>query len=1115
MSFGDAIAQGFLRLDGAMGTQIQTLGLRGEDNELLNLTQPEAILGIHRAYVDAGADILSTNSFGANAVSQREYGRSEDAPAMATAAAKLARRAADAAGRKVWVAGSMGPTSQSLSLSKELDRGDGFSALQAAFRAQAKALIAGGVDVLLLETCFDALNAKAALSAIRSLSADFPVMVSASVSEGGRLLTGQSLEAFYAAVAPFGLAAFGLNCSFGAEGLLPLVREMDQWCEVPVICYPNAGLPDAFGNYTQTPAVMAEQMRAFDGLVNIAGGCCGTGPAHIAALPQLAPRALPKRSNALKLSGLEPCNAGEMLLLVGERTNVAGSRKFARLAAGGDWDAATQIAVKEVADGASLIDINLDDPLLDAPASMRAFLRTLENEPLAARVALMIDSSDWETVRAGLQNAQGRCIVNSISLKEGERVFLEKALEIKRMGAAMVVMAFDETGQATSFERKIEICGRAYRLLTEAGIPACDIVFDVNVLTVATGLPEHDRYALDFIEAVRWIKANLPGARTSAGVSNLSFAFRGNDTLRSAMHSVFLYHAVRAGLDMAIVNPAALPPYASLDAPLRETIEDVLLCRRADASERLSAMATQLQAEPAGKGPAPTGPVSEKPVQEQLEAALLQGRTEGLEPLVKACLDREGDAVRVIEGPLMRGMEAVGERFAAGKLFLPQVLKSARVMKEAVGILEPFMPAGAGGAAGRPVAVYATVKGDVHDIGKNIAAIVLRCNGFDIVDLGVMVDNETILQAAREHNAVMIGVSGLITPSLYHMEELCRMMAERGMTLPLFVGGAATSDLHTALKLAPLYPHVFHAPDASSGAVMAKKYLMDPDAFERAQRERQEEVRRLRTEAAAAPRPRRRVPAPSSCLHTLPPDIPFTQIPVAELLPLFNWNDFRAAWGGKCTPETEAEGRALLREISLGGGMEVRCACRFLTVSREGDTLQWDALRLPLLRDADTGESLADFLPTEGQGVLGVFAIAVHDHQPHCDCPSCRDSYATMLRRSVRVTLAEAASSWLDARIAASAAPEFKVIKPAAGYAACPDHSLKRDILALLPDEIGIRLTETCAMAPDASVCGFVLLHPEAAYPQVRRITRSQYDAYAAARGFSPDEARLYLSHLL
>ena len=1109
----DIISQRLVRLDGAMGTQIQKMGLQG-DNELLNLTQPEAILGIHRAYVDAGADILSTNSFGANAISQREYGYAQEAPAMAEAAARLARKAADAAPRKVWVAGSMGPTSQSLALSKDLSQTVDFTAMQTAFRAQAEALLRGGADLLLLETCFDALNAKAALSAIRSLSADVPVIVSASVGEGGRLLTGQSVEAFYAAVAPFDLTAFGLNCSFGADGLLPLVRELDRYCELPVICYPNAGLPDAFGHYTQTPENMAEQMRAFDGLLNIAGGCCGTGPEHIAALPELKPRKLPEVRKALKLSGLELCNADGMLLLVGERTNVAGSRKFARLAAAGDWDTALGIAIKEVEDGASLIDINLDDPMLDAPAAMRALLRTLENEPAAARAALMIDSSDWNTVRAGLENAQGRCIVNSISLKDGEEAFVAKALEIKRLGGAMVVMAFDEKGQATSYERKIEICGRAYRLLREAGIPACDIVFDVNVLTVATGIPEHDRYALDFIEAVRWIKTHLKGARTSAGVSNLSFAFRGNDALRSAMHSVFLYHAVRAGLDMAIVNPAALPDYSTLDAELRECIEDVLLCRREGASERLSAMASQMLSEGTQKAAVEKGPVSEKSVLEQLSDALLHGRVDGLELLVKACLEQEGSAVAVIEGPLMRGMEAVGERFGAGKMFLPQVLKSARVMKEAVGILEPFMPSSEGGAARRPVAVFATVKGDVHDLGNNITALVLRCNGFEVVDLGVMVENEAILEAAQRHNAVMIGVSGLITPSLYHMEELCREMKRRGLSLPLFVGGAATSDLHTAVKLAPLYDHVFHSPDASSAAVMAKKYLMDPELFELAQRERQEEVRRLR-EAAAAPQKRRRDFAPSSFLRTPPPDVPFTQIPVAKLLPLFNWNDFRAAWGGKCTPETEEDARRLLETLSSSGGMEVRCACRFFPVTRDGDTLHGASFDLPMLREAGKGESLADFLPLDGSGVLGFFAIAVHDmqHSGVCDCPSCRDEYSAVLRRSVRVTLAEAASAWLDAQIAV---PDgCRIVKPAAGYAACPDHSLKRDILALLPPEIGISLTETCAMVPDASVCGFVILHPEAAYPQVRHISRAQYDAYAAARGFSPEEARLYLSHLL
>ena len=754
----------------------------------------------------------------------------------------------------------------------------------------------------------------------------------------------------------------------------------------------------------------------------------------------------------------------------------------------------------------------------------------------------MIDSSHWECILAGLKNAQGKCIVNSISLKDGEEAFLAKAREIHRLGAAMVVMAFDEEGQATTYERKIAVCERAYRLLTGIGIPAEDLIFDVNVLSIGTGIPEHDRYGIDFIEAVRWIKQNLPGAYTSGGISNLSFAFRGNNPVRSAMHAVFLYHAIRAGLDMAIVNPGMILQYDDIEPELRTAVEDLILCRDPHATERLMAVATDPHVgqrspqDDSGNGQRP--PQDDKGivissgaaggVEKSLETFLLTGKEEGLAEAVNAARERLGSAVQVIEGPLMAGMEEVGRRFGEGKMFLPQVVKSAKVMKDAVALLEPYMEAGEQ-AAQRPVVIHATVKGDVHDIGKNIAGIVLRCNGFEVVDLGVMVDKETILEAAEKHHAALIGVSGLITPSLFQMEELCREMAARGLYTPLFIGGATTSALHTAVKLAPLYDHVFYAPDASAGAVLAKKCLRDRAAFEAAQHAEQARIRDLHEGRKATPAPVKTGFEPESYLLTIPADIPLTELSLEELVPLFDWSMFRAVWGVKENAELTAEGRAVLDRMVRTGGVSVRLAARFFAARRDGDTIDLGPCRLPMLRQEEApGRSLADFVPADGTGPFGVFAISVHAvqsalrqaqgpqlHPVGCTCEACRNDYDSMMERAVRVTLAEAASTWLDKHLAQGLPEGTKVAKPAAGYASCPDHSLKRDILGMLPEGLDITLTESCAMIPDASICGFVVLHPEAGYPEIRHIGREQYELYKSARGFSPDEARAFLSHFL
>ena len=1152
-AFQELFARGVLRLDGAMGTQIQLFNLTEEDfrrelfadapvqlkgnNECLNLTRPDVIAAVHEAYIEAGADIIETNTFSANRISQKEYGLEARAREMALAGARIARAAADKASRKILVAGSIGPTSKSLTLAPDIAapavRPYSFDQMAASYREQAEALLEGGADLLLIETAFDALNVKAALYAIQQLGAGreaVPVIVSVSVSDrSGRSLTGQTLEAFFTAVRHYPLTAFGVNCSLGADELLPLVKDIAAFCDVPVICYPNAGLPNELGGYDQTPAQMAEQVARMDGLLNIVGGCCGTTPEHIRALPVLSPAPLKEEFKQLKVSGLEAYlidTEKRNFTLIGERTNVAGSRKFARLIAAGDYDTALEVAAGQIESGADIIDINMDDAMLDGPVAMETFVRTLQNDPAVSKAALMIDSSHWECILAGLKNAQGKCIVNSISLKDGEKTFLEKAAEIHRLGAAMVVMAFDEEGQATDYERKIAVAERAYRLLTGIGIPATDIIFDVNVLSIGTGIPEHDRYGVDFIEAVRWIKRNLPGAYTSGGISNLSFAFRGNNPVRSAMHAVFLYHAIRAGLDMAIVNPGMVLQYDDIEPELRAAVEDLVLARRADASERLMALIAREAATAGDPKETAAGTAGPVPPQDELEAlrqVLITGRAERLGGLIDAALARLGSAVAVIEGPLMAGMEEVGRRFGEGKMFLPQVVKSAKVMKDAVALLEPHMGSGEQ-AAQRPVIIHATVKGDVHDIGKNIAGIVLRCNGFEVVDLGVMVDKETILEAAGKHHADLIGVSGLITPSLFQMEELCREMAARGLDTPLFIGGATTSALHTAVKLAPLYDHVFYAPDASAGAVLAKKCMRDRAAFEAEQHQEQERIRSLHEGRVHKPAPAPEGFSSDSYCRVVPEDIPLQELPLDELVPLFDWTMFRAAWGVRESAELTAEGKVVLDRMVRQRAVTVRIAARFFAARREGDTIDLDGRKLPMLRQEEApGRSLADFVPSEGTGPFGVFAISVHPGRAFrhiegfagCTCAACRGDYDSMMERAVRVTLAEAASTWLDKTLGKGLPEGVRVAKPAAGYASCPDHSLKRDILGLLPEGIAITLTESCAMQPDAAICGFIVLHPEAGYPEIRHIGEKQYELYSSARGFSPDEARAFLSHLL
>ncbi len=1249
----DILTNKILVLDGAMGTMIQRYGLQERDfhetvtrtaaqetkpenmgttasesvtealrilkentrelkgdNECLNLTHPEIIEEIHSEYIAAGADIIECNTFSANRISQKEYGTEALAYIMAREGAATARRAADKAyaseGRRILVAASIGPTSKSLSLAPDINHPDerpySFRDMVEAYSEQLRGVIDGGADIILIETCFDALNTKAAIYALEKLTekaksgADditsknilrklgqngaFPAIVSVSVNDkSGRTLTGQTVQAFWTSVSHYPLLAFGLNCSLGADDLMPIVKEAADFIQCPVICYPNAGLPNEMGGYDETPEDMATAVRkmAEAHLINIVGGCCGTTPAHIAAIAKAVNGLSPRKVNAdatspLTVSGLETVIIdlkNSNFTNIGERTNVAGSRKFAKLIAAGDYETGLQIAAQQIENGAGIIDINMDDAMLDSRACMERFVRYIANDPAVAKAALMIDSSHWETILAGLENAQGKCIVNSISLKEGEESFLRKAAEIHDLGAAMVVMAFDEQGQATTYSRKIEICARAYKLLTQRlHIPPQDIIFDVNVLSAGTGIEEHARYGIDFIEAVRWIKLNLPGAYTSGGISNLSFAFRGNNTVREAMHSIFLYHAVKAGLDMGIVNPGMLQVYDDIEPDLLRKAEDVILDRDPEATERLIAKAQEImaakEAEKAnGKPATAVEDVSADP-EERLKECLVKGRNVGLEADVMECYHRYGSAVKVIEGPLMAGMEKVGELFGAGKMFLPQVVKSAKIMKVAVSVLEPYMTSDGGGDEERPVIINATVKGDVHDIGKNITGIVLSCNGFNVIDLGVMVDKERILDEAVRHHAAIIGASGLITPSLYQMEELCREMTRRGMDIPLFIGGATTSALHTAVKLAPLYAHVFYGQDASSAAVMAKRCMMDRAKFEDDEHAAQDRIRRLYEHKVNADVSSKSVQVnvfpESSYLRTDEQslsDIPTKELSISEIMPYFDWRMFLAIWGmkyGEALPDdpvvgkTLADGKAVLERFRTRHEVTIQISERILYAMRNGQDIKVKdgEATFPMLRQETPDSkgrclSLADFIPSEHYGPMGIFAVSVQtSHGPECTCgchpkgymhpqvpggnivrPSEETKdYDSLMDRAVRVTLAEAASLWLDAKLKSemhtAGGRTVNVVKPAAGYASCPDHTLKKDIMTLLPDaaRLGISFTESYAMIPDASICGFIFFHPDASYPEIRHISEQQYNDYCRRRGMSEAQAKQFLGHL-
>jgi 5-methyltetrahydrofolate--homocysteine methyltransferase len=1211
-------ARRILILDGAMGTMIQRLGLdeaayRGSQfaghardlqgcNDLLSLTRPEAIEEIHRAFLAAGAEILSTNTFNANRISLADYGLVEHVGQVNRAAVACARRAIEVARaqgdeRPRFVAGSIGPTNRTASLSPDVNR-PGFRAitfdqLREAYAEQVEALIESGVDLLLPETTFDTLNLKACLFAVEEcferLGVRRPVIASVTVTDrSGRTLSGQTIEAFWTSVAQADLLAVGINCALGPELMRPYVEELSALCPVLTSCHPNAGLPNEFGGYDETPEEMAGVLGEFarNGWLNVVGGCCGTTPEHIAAIARamegVPPRRPPPPDPLTRYAGLEPLvlRPESALVMIGERTNVAGSRKFARLVREGNLDEAVSIARQQVENGANVIDVNLDDGLIDGDRAMPQFLNLLAAEPDVARVPAMIDSSRWSILEAGLKCVQGKPIVNSISLKEGEEEFLRHARLVRRYGAACVVMMFDEEGQAVTVEHKVRVARRAYHLLTErAGIKPQDIIFDPNILTVGTGIEEHNRYAMNFIEATRQIKRLFPEVKVSGGVSNVSFAFRSSEPVRRAMHSAFLYHAVRAGLDMAIVNAGQLDVYEEIEPELLCRVEDVLLDRRPDATERLISLADSLQGN-AQQAPAEQLAWRSGTVEQRLGHALVQGIADHVEADTEEARRKYPSCLAVIEGPLMAGMRVVGDLFGDGKMFLPQVVKSARVMKKAVAWLMPFMDAEkeATAAAALPrtrgTIVMATVKGDVHDIGKNIVAIVLACNNYRIVDLGVMVPCETILKTARAEGADMIGLSGLITPSLDEMVHVAREMQRQGFSVPLLIGGATTSAKHTAVKIAPAYQGVtIHVADASRSVGVMER-LMTPegrrklDAENRAEQARLVEAFHRRQQATLVPY--REAVARRLATDWAIADIPapsFTGVralddyPLEELVPYIDWTPFFMAWEmrGKYPaifddPARGAEARRLfddarrlLDRIVAERSIGARGAYGFWPAASVGDDIllysdvdrRSEVARLHTLRQQweRKGQehflALADFIAPLDSGRtdhLGAFAVtAGHGAaQLAARFEADHDDFSAIMVRALADRLAEAFAERLhqvarrdwgyglgeDLAGEELIAGRYRGIRPAPGYPAQPDHTEKWAIFELLDAErrTGIRLTETLAMTPAASICGLYFAHPKARYFAVDRLTRDQVEDYARRKGMKVKEVERWLA---
>jgi 5-methyltetrahydrofolate--homocysteine methyltransferase len=1200
-----------LVIDGAMGTMLQAKGLgeadfRGErfrdhprdlrgDNELLVLTRPDVVRGVHDAYLAAGADIIETNTFGSTRIAQADYAMEGYVAEMNREAARLAVEAARAWSAKTpdrprFVAGAIGPTNKTLSISPDVNdasfRDISFEALHDAYAEQARALVEGGVDALIVETIFDTLNAKAAFVAIRELydesGVELPIMISVTITDkSGRTLSGQTIEAFWTSVEHAKPISVGINCALGAAEMRPFLADLAAVAPVPITAYPNAGLPNAFGGYDETPERTAELLREFatSGLVNAVGGCCGTTDAHIRAVAEavagIPPREVPAPDpEVTRFSGLEPfeIRPDSNFTMIGERTNVTGSRRFANLIKKGDYTTAVEVALDQVRNGANIIDVNMDEGMLDSVAAMQTFLNLIATEPEVARVPIMVDSSKWEVLEAGLRCIQGRGIVNSISLKEGEEEFLARARAVQRYGAGVVVMAFDETGQADTTERKVQICQRAYRLLVEeAGFDPKSIIFDPNILAIATGIEEHSAYARNFIEATRIIKRTCPGAKVSGGVSNLSFSFRGNEPVREAIHTAFLYHAIEAGMDMGIVNAGQLGVYEEIPADLLEHVEDILFDRRPDATERMVEFAESVK----GSGRKKEIDLSwrEAPVEERLAHALVNGIVDFIEQDTEEARTQYARPLDVIEGPLMDGMKIVGDLFGAGKMFLPQVVKSARAMKRSVAYLTPFLEAekeGAGSSQGK--IVMATVKGDVHDIGKNIVGVVLGCNNYEVIDLGVMVPCERILETAIAEGADAIGLSGLITPSLDEMVHVAGEMQRRELSLPLLIGGATTSRQHTAVKIAPAYARsVAHVNDASR-AVGVVASLLDPERrreFDARNTEEQERLRFVYGQRSERPllslaesRANRLALETEGDLIQPPAFTGRREVEIAleEIVPYIDWTFFFSAWElkgkfpkilehpkyGHAARELYDHGRDMLDRIVADGLLTPRGVYGFWPAASDGDDIvlftgasrERELLRFPMLRqqtpqpEGKPNLCLADFLaPTtcDAPDHVGAFAVT---SGLEADELSRRyekelDDYSAIMVKALADRLVEAFAECLHARARADwgygadedlsnedlIAERYRGIRPAFGYPACPDHTEKRRLFSLLDaPAVGIELTETCAMVPGASVSGLYFGHPAARYFTVGRIGRDQVVDYAARKGMSIEETERWLA---
>ncbi|MCP3803758.1 methionine synthase [Allokutzneria sp. A3M-2-11 16] len=1175
-------------LDGAWGTMLQNAKLAPEDYladwlaghthdvtgdpDLLNLTRPDVVLDVHRQYLAAGADITTTNTFTATSIGQADYGLESRVREMNLRGAELARQAADEVGGR-FVAGSIGPLNVTLSLSPRVEdpayRAVTFDQVKASYAEQIQALAEGGVDLLLIETIFDTLNCKAAIAAAREVAPQLPLWISVTIVDlSGRTLSGQTVEAFWTAIEHARPLVVGVNCSLGAEEMRPHVAELARFADTYTACHPNAGLPNAFGGYDETPEQTAALLRDFatEGMVNIVGGCCGTSPAHIAkiasSVKDLAPRPVAKPRHSSRFSGLEPFEIGPDtgFIMVGERTNVTGSARFRRLIEGDNHQAAVDVALEQVRGGANLLDVNMDADLLDSERAMTTFLNLIATEPEVARIPVMIDSSRWSVLEAGLKCVQGKGVVNSISLKEGEEQFLEQARRIRDYGAGVVVMAFDEQGQADTTERKVEICGRAYDLLTQrAGFPAEDIIFDPNVLAVATGIPEHNGYGKAFIDALPLIKRRCPGVRTSGGISNLSFSFRGNDVVREAMHSAFLLHAVRAGLDMGIVNAGQLAVYADIPADLLELVEDVIFDRREDATDRLVAFAETVS----GKGTKRTVDLSwrEGTVAERLSHALVHGIVDFIEADTEEARQQFDRPLNVIEGPLMDGMKIVGDLFGSGKMFLPQVVKSARVMKRSVAYLEPFMEAEKEKARlegrveverGQGKVVLATVKGDVHDIGKNIVGVVLGCNNYEVIDLGVMVPAARILDTAVAEGADVVGLSGLITPSLDEMVSVAAEMERRGLKLPLLVGGATTSRQHTAVRIAPAYDHsTVHVLDASR-VVGVVSDLLDADRAEELDAANRAEQERLREQHAAKQRlplltvADARANAEKVSFDGLPTPV-FTGVRVIEpsipeLREMIDWQFLFLAWELKgkypaileqpVARELFDDANTLLDQIIAEGSFRAKGAYGFWPARSEGDDIVLDnGTSFPMLRqqtkkpEGRPNRCLTDYIAPEGDH-LGGFAVAIQGAEDlAAKYEAVHDDYRAIMVKALADRLAEAFAEYIhlkarrdwfepDAQpvLADLHAERFRGIRPALGYPASPDHSEKRELFELLDaDALGIGLTESFAMTPAAAVSGLIFAHPDSRYFTVGRLGRDQVADYARRRGVELAEIERWL----